>query len=58
MYVPADKPVAVAAVPPDGDQEKVYPEVPPDTETVAEPLEPPLQETFVCEAAVATSAVG
>ena len=47
MYVPATKPDAVAVVPPEGDQLYEYGVYPPETTTLAVPLEPPLQETFV-----------
>ena len=47
MYAPAANPVAVAAVPPDGDHEYVYGEVPPVADTVAEPLLPPLHAIFI-----------
>jgi len=43
----ADNPVAVAAVPPLGDQLYVNGPVPPEAVIVAEPFDPPLQETFV-----------
>jgi hypothetical protein len=49
VYVPAARPVAVAAVPPAGAQEYVYEGVPPETEIVAAPLLPPLQLTFVVD---------
>jgi len=58
VYVPAANPVAVAAVPPEGDQEYVYEPVPPLTLTVAEPLVPPLQETLICAEAEVTRAAG
>jgi hypothetical protein len=54
--MPATKPVAIAFIPPDGDQEYVYPRVPPVTLAVAVPFEPPLQDTLVCEEAVAVKA--
>ena len=38
VYVPARRPVAVAAVPPDGDHAYVYGATPPLTTTFAEPL--------------------
>ena len=47
VYVIAESPVAVAAVPPVGVQENVYAPTPPVAVTVAEPLAPPLHETFV-----------
>jgi hypothetical protein len=53
VYVPADKPEAVAPVPPDGAHEYVYVPDPPVAVTVAEPLLPPLQLTFVCAEIVA-----
>ena len=45
-------------VPPLGAHEYVYPGVPPVADTVAEPLLPPWQETFVCEETVAVMAEG
>jgi hypothetical protein len=36
----------------------VYPGVPPVTLTVADPFDPPLQETFICAEAEATRAAG
>ncbi len=55
--MPTTRPLAVAAVPPLGDQEYVYGPVPPLGVTVAVPLEPPLHETLVLEV-VAVIAVG
>lgn len=49
VYVPAQRPVAVAPVPPEGVHEYVYVPVPPEATTVAEPLHPPLQLTFTCD---------
>jgi hypothetical protein len=56
--VPEAKPEAVAAVPPNGDHEYVYPPAPPDALTVALPFEPPKQETLVWDDAVTDKAVG
>jgi hypothetical protein len=56
VYVPAASPVAVAAVPPDGDHEYVYPGVPPLGVTVAEPFVLPLHDTFVWALVVASGA--
>ena len=47
VYTPADKLFTVLAFIEFGSQLKVYGEVPLETETVAEPLVPPLQVTFV-----------
>ena len=47
VYIPAGNPVAVAALPPEGDQLYVYGEVPPLTVTVAEPSFPPLHRTLL-----------
>jgi hypothetical protein len=58
VYVPAAKLLAVADVPPDGDHEYVYPDVPPVIDTVAAPLLPPLHDTLVCDDNVETNAVG
>ncbi len=44
----ADKPVAVASVPPAGNHSYVYTPLPPLTDTEADPLEPPLQLTSDC----------
>jgi hypothetical protein len=49
VYVPAQSPVAVAPVPPEGAQEYVYVPVPPDATTVALPLHAALQVTFTCD---------
>jgi hypothetical protein len=49
VYVPAQRPVAVAEVPPDGAQLYVYAGVPPITVEVMLPLHTPKQETFVTE---------
>jgi hypothetical protein len=55
-YVPAANPVAVAPVPPEGDQEYAYGAVPPEALTEALPLEePPVAEV---EEVVAARAVG
>jgi hypothetical protein len=56
--VPADKLEAVEAVPPEGDQEKVYPGVPPEGKIVAEPVDPPKQAILVCAAVDVLIAVG
>lgn len=48
VYVPAVRPVAVAAVPPEGVQLYVYGDVPPEAATVAVPVAPPKQLTSVC----------
>lgn len=58
VYVPAANEFAVAAVPPEGAQLYVYGVVPPETETVAAPLFPPLQLTLVCELILLLSAEG
>ena len=58
VYIPAGRAVVVAAVPPDGAQEYVYPGVPPETVTVAAPLLPPLHDTLVCEETEEVIAVG
>jgi hypothetical protein len=47
VYEPAMSVFAVAPVPPDGAHAYVYGAVPPATVTVAEPLLPPKQVTFV-----------
>ena len=44
--MPALNPVAIELVPPDGDHEYVYGDVPPLTEIEAVPLLPPLQLTL------------
>jgi hypothetical protein len=49
VYDPAVRPLAVAAVPPLGAQEYVFAPIPPVTETVADPVLPPLQAMFVCD---------
>ncbi|CAM4361473.1 hypothetical protein FLTE109939_07355 [Flavobacterium terrigena] len=49
VYDPAARPDAVVPVPPDGDQEYEYGAIPPEGITVAVPLEPPKQDTFVCD---------
>jgi hypothetical protein len=49
LYVPAVKLFAVAPELPEGDHAYVYGVVPPDGVTVALPLFPPLQDTFVLE---------
>jgi hypothetical protein len=55
-YVPAANPVAVEPVPPEGDQEYVYGDVPPEADTVALPFdEAPVAEV---EEVVAASTVG
>src|SRR6476646_4191662 len=46
VYVPAVSEVAVVPVPPLGDQDWVYGELPPETVTDADPLFPPKHETF------------
>ena len=48
VYVPAQRAVADAAVPPDGAHAYVNGPVPVTTVTVAEPLHWPLQITLVC----------
>ena len=58
VYAPADKPVAVAAVPPPGDQIYVNGPAPPLARIVAAPVVPPLQATFVCEAILEVIAFG
>lgn len=58
VYVPAARPLAVAAVPPLGDQAYEYAGVPPVTVTVAEPVLPPLQATFVCAPVLASAEAG
>src|SRR6185312_3244777 len=58
VYVPAAKPVAVAAVPPLGDQLYVLVPVPPLAVMVAEPFVPPLQLTLVCDDTLDVSAAG
>ena len=50
VYEPAHNPAAVAAAPPEGDQEYPYPAVPPLAVTVAVPLQAALQLTLVCTA--------
>jgi hypothetical protein len=57
VYPPAVRPVAEEPVPPEGAHEYVYPEVPPDAVTEAEPVLPPKQSTGD-EVAVAVSAGG
>jgi hypothetical protein len=52
VYVPAQRPVVVAAVPPEGAHEYVYGAVPPEATTVAEPVHWPLQRMFTCEPVV------
>jgi hypothetical protein len=52
VYEPAISPVAVEPVPPEGDHAYVYAPVPPDAITDAEPVFPPLHNTFVCVPAV------
>jgi hypothetical protein len=47
--------VPVDPVPPDGDHAYVYGPVPPATDTVADPLLPPKQETFVDDVMVAVA---
>ena len=49
VYDPAQRPLAVAPVPPLGDQAYVYVPVPPDATTVAEPVQLPLHVTFTCD---------
>jgi hypothetical protein len=58
VYVPLANPDTVAPVPPDGAQVYVYPPTPPPGVTVAEPLLPPKQETFVVAEIVAVTCVG
>jgi hypothetical protein len=58
LYVPAIKAEAVIPVPPNGVQLYVYAPVPPEADIVAAPLFPALQETFVCDTALTTIAVG
>ena len=55
--MPAVKPLAVAAVPPDGDHKYVNVPVPPLAVTVADPLLPPLQEMLFWDV-VAVMATG
>ena len=50
VYAPALSPLAVAAVPPDGDHEYVYPAVPLLATTLALPEFPPLHKTAVAVA--------
>ena len=56
--MPAGNELAVAALPPLGDQVKVYGVVPPVTLTVADPVLPPLQFTFVLAEIVAVGDAG
>ena len=56
VYVPAARPLDVAAVPPLGDQLYVYALVPPVTVAVAEPFIPLLQLTLVCVGVIASAA--
>ena len=49
VYVPAQRPLAVAPVPPEGVHAYVYVPVPPEATTVADPLHAPLHVTFTCE---------
>jgi hypothetical protein len=49
VYVPAQSPVAVAPVPPEGAHAYVYIPVPPLATTAALPLHTPLHVTLVCE---------
>ena len=61
VHDPAVSPVTLAVPSPvglPGVQLYEYDVVPPETVTEAAPLEPPLQEIFVCEAAEATNAEG
>jgi len=53
VYDPADKPVAVGVVPPEGIQLYVKGPVPPATPTLAAPSDPPLQLTLMMEKMVA-----
>ena len=48
VYEPAHRPEADEPVPPLGAHEYVNGPVPEVTVTVADPLQPPLHETFVC----------
>jgi hypothetical protein len=48
VYVPAQSPVAVAPVPPEGAHAYVYTPVPPEAVTDATPVHPPLHNTLVC----------
>lgn len=52
------RPVALAADPPEGDQEYASEPVPPEAEMVAAPLFPPLQLTLVTELTEEVIAVG
>ena len=58
VYVPALSPVAFVFVPPLGVHAYVYAGVPPAAVTVAEPLLPPLHNTFVCALIVAVNKGG
>ena len=49
VYVPAQRPVAVAAVPPEGAQAYVYIPVPPEATTVALPVHAPKHVTLTCD---------
>ena len=55
--MPAAKPVAVAAGPPEGAQAYDNAPVPPEAVTVAEPVDPPKQFTLVCAVIEAETAV-
>ncbi|MOA44693.1 hypothetical protein D3C78_1670110 [compost metagenome] len=57
VYVPAERPVADAAVPPLGAHEYAYGPVPPAVLTAAEPSLPPAVLTLTCEV-VAVNKVG
>ena len=58
VYVPATKLLAVAFVPPLGDQAYEYPGVPPETRTEALPVFPPLHETGVLFTILAAIVIG
>jgi hypothetical protein len=48
VYVPIARPEAVAAVPPEGAHAYVNEPAPPEAATVADPFDPPEQDTLVC----------